>query len=440
MTAFLAGMTMLLFTAFSNASLGAKTPEDEILAKGFSAFMDGNNKAARSYFEEAVRINPKNKAAQNGLEKVKIRLKKLESEERVKNKKLASAKCKEGLGFLKSNDVIGAIDSFHDALDAVPGYGQAERNLKSLRKKTGKVLKSKTFNPSEYAFSLGVLAYLDKDWAKAYRLWSQRKMIEPDNVVMASAAARAENHFKLMMFSEKEEFFRRSARELYQEGYYQKAKESWREVLGIIPGDIEGIEGLASAEKEILRIEGKGRNEEFNALLEQALDDLANQKWADSKAKFIQLSLLDPDFKTANEYITHINNKLSEKQFVPAIAGGRDSWKEAPAPIENAVASVPDEKGNFVERRKRLESLIKRDPANIKAQQELDKIVKEQDDESEKVYKDGLIAYSQGNRDLAIIKWKQVLLINPEHQKAQKALQKARAEQERTATPEGSSQ
>ncbi len=112
-------------------------------------------------------------------------------------------------------------------------------------------------------------------------------------------------------------------------------------------------------------------------------------------------------------------------------------WREAQVPMANTVASLPSDENNFVEKRKRLESMTKRDPSNIKAQQELDKVVKEQDDESEKVYKDGLIAYSQGNRAVAITKWKQVLLINPEHQKAQKALQKARAEEERTSTPEG---
>ena len=57
------------------------------------------------------------------------------------------------------------------------------------------------------------------------------------------------------------------------------------------------------------------------------------------------------------------------------------------------------------------------------------------DDESEKIYKEGLIAYSQGNRAMAIQQWKQVLVINPDHKKASAALKKARAEEERTAEP-----
>ena len=51
-------------------------PEDAILAKGFAAYMDGKDKQALSYFEEVVRINPRNQAAQQGLAKVKSRLKK----------------------------------------------------------------------------------------------------------------------------------------------------------------------------------------------------------------------------------------------------------------------------------------------------------------------------------------------------------------------------
>jgi hypothetical protein len=91
---------------------------------------------------------------------------------------------------------------------------------------------------------------------------------------------------------------------------------------------------------------------------------------------------------------------------------------------------------NFSERRMALESQQKRDPSNIKIQQELDKVVKMQDDESERIYKDGLIAYSQGNRSIAIEKWKQVLIVNPDHKKAEAALRKARAEEDRSAPTE----
>jgi hypothetical protein len=63
-------------------------------------------------------------------------------------------------------------------------------------------------------------------------------------------------------------------------------------------------------------------------------------------------------------------------------------------------------------------------------------VTKGQEDESERIYKEGLIAYSQGNRGLAIQQWKQVLVINPDHKKAAAALKKARAEEERVAEPE----
>lgn len=412
------------------------TPEDAILSKGFAAYMDGKDKKALSYFEEVIRINPHNTAAQKGLQKVKVRLKKQEDMEKAKAKKLADAKYKEGRELMKTGDVVAAIDSFHAAIDAVPGHKKSLNELDDIKAKMNKDAKKKTLNLSSWAFARGTLAYLDRDWSRAYRIWSERSRMEPKNIPLANATARAEENFKKMMVTEREDFFRRGARAFYEQGLYKESKNSWEQVLLIKDEDAEALEGKARSEQAILLAEGKGRDDRVHDLLEQGLEYYSNQSWKKALDTFTELSQLDPDFSTAKEYIAKLNAKLTAVGYSPATMGVGQSWrpKQASNQTDTAV-EVPDKLENFTQSRRELESQLKRDPTNIRVQQELDRVTKKQDEESDRVYKDGLIAYSQGNRGMAIQYWKQVLVINPDHKKAAAALNKARAEEERTETP-----
>lgn len=426
-------MTVLL-TVPTFAARSIQTPEDKLLSRAFEAFMDGRDKTALDLFDEVVRINPNNKAGQKGLKKVKARLAKMDAKEKANQKMLARAKYKEAKNFQSSGDIVGAIDAYQEAMIAFPKYKAAEKELKKIKKRTEAGLDHNKFSPTQWAFSRGVLAYLDKDWSKAYRIWSQRLKIEPESVTLANAKVRAENRFKTLMISERELFYRQSARTLYEQGYYDRAKESWNSVLSLKPEDQEGFEGLARAEKEIARISGKGRNEKFDTLFERALDLYANQKWDQAKNAFTELSQLDPDFTASQEYIARINRNAGSTPYAPTVAQRNDMWREK-KPSNSGLASVdlPEGSENLADRRVQMESKLKREPGNVRLQQELDKIVDEQNQESERVYKDGLIVYSQGNRSLAITKWKQVLIMNPEHKKAAAALRKARAEEDRSA-------
>lgn len=421
------------------AEVPVNTPEDKILSKGFAAYMDGNDKAAQSYFEEVIRINPKNGAAQTGLEKVRLRLKKLESAQKEKALKFADSKMKEGRSLMRTGDVVAAIDSFHAAIDAVPEFKPAKAEMKRVRSQMKATLDKKKFHVSSWAFARGVLAYLDRDWAKAYRIWSERVKVAPDDVAFANATARAENKFKIMMLSEQEDFYRRGARAFYEQGLYGQSKLSWSRVLAMRSDDQEALEGMARSEDAILRASGKGRNSQIQDLLEQGLELYANQNWIRARETFQKIVEIDPEFSTAKEYVSIINRRLQDVAYAPSGSAGVSNWREnRPSNQGTTTVVVPDKLENFSDSRKELESQLKRDPGNIRAQQELDKVVKAQDQESERIYKDGLIAYSQGNRSLAIQQWKQVLVINPDHKKAAAALRKAMAEEERSA-PGGSS-
>jgi tetratricopeptide (TPR) repeat protein len=434
-----AGMTILIIVSLPSfaAYSSIETPEDKILSKGFSAFMDGSDKQALSYFEEVIRINPQNKAAQKGLEKVKIRLKKIENENKEKSLRLAKAKHREGKEMMKSKDIVGAIDAYLSAVEAVPDFKPAKTELAHIKKDMQKLSSNKKLNLSQWSFSRGALAYLDRDWAKAWRIWSERSLLEPGNVVLANATVRAENNFKKMMVTEQEDFFRRGARAFYEQGLYSESQIAWGKVLDLREGDLEALEGKARSEEALLRAQGKGRDNEMHDLLERGLEFYASQDWRKSLEVFKLIADRDPEFSTAKEYIAKLNKQLEAPGYVPTSVSQGESWRGArPSHQGNDSIKMPEKLENYSVSKKELQSQLNRDPSNIRIQQELDRVNKVQDEEGERVYKDGLIAYSQGNRDMAIQYWKQVLVINPEHKKAMAALRKAQAEEDRAGETE----
>lgn len=431
---FLVAIVVVALCSNAFALVNVQTPEDKILSKGFQAYMDGDDKQALAYFQEVINLNPNNKAAQKGVEKVKVRMRRAVDAERAKATNLAKQKYREARSLEKTGDLVGAIDSYHAAQDAVPEYRPAEKALRKMRRKMERISEKKRMSLSTWTFARGVLAYLDRDWAKAWRIWSERLKLEPNDVSLANATARAENNFKHMMLAEQEEFFRRGARAFYEQGLFPQAQAAWDKVLAMRVDDQEALEGKARSEEAHLRAVGKGRYNEVHDVLEEGLEQYANQNWRKALAAFTRLTEIDPSFSTAREYIAKINKKLQSPDYTPVSVDEQENWRERKASNEGTEAvKVPDQFENYAESKRQLQSQLNRDPANIKVQQELDKIAKAQEEESERVYKDGLIAYSQGNRSMAIQYWKQVLVINPDHKKAAAALRKARAEEERTA-------
>jgi tetratricopeptide (TPR) repeat protein len=418
----------------SAGTTGIQTPEDKILAKGFAAYMDGANKQALNYFEEVARINPQNKAARIGLQKVKIRLRKAEDLEKARALALTRSRYKEGRALQKTGDIVAAIDSFHAALDSTPKYKPALAQMKAIKNDMQRIVDKKTLNLTTWAFARGVMAYLDRDWSKAWRIWSERSRLEPTNIALANATIRAENNFKTMMISEKEDFFRRGARAFYEQGLYKESQASWQRVQVMRPDDEEALQGVMRAEEAILRQEGKSRSAESHDILEKALEYYAEQNWKKALEAFEQLHALDPNFTSAQQYIDKVKGKLNTSVYSGASDGG--SFRQTRSSNEgNEAVAVPSKLENFDVSKKELESKLKRDPTDINMQRELDKVTKTQDEESERIYKEGLIAYSQGNRALPIQQWKHVLVINPDHTKAAAALKKARAEEDRSADP-----
>ena len=291
------GLILAGLLAASLSSAMTLTPEDVSYRKGGEAYMDGENKLAQEYFEEVLRLNPDNEKAQKALREVRRRLKDEEEKSYARDKKLANAKYKKGKEFMRSGDYVPAIDAFHEALNALPDHAKAQKSLKKIEKKMEQAAKRKKLNLTDWAYVRGTLAYLDKDWGKAYRIWSERSSLAPDDVRLKNAMAQAREKYLSLMMAEKEDFLRRGAREFYRQGMYQQSINNWKKVLKLGDEDKEALEGIARAENEILKMAGNDRDRRINTLLEEGLEFLCRAKLAPRQTKFSKIGAIGSGFR-----------------------------------------------------------------------------------------------------------------------------------------------
>jgi tetratricopeptide (TPR) repeat protein len=71
-----------------------------------------------------------------------------------------------------------------------------------------------------------------------------------------------------------------------------------------------------------------------------------------------------------------------------------------------------------------FENFLTKYPNHSKAIDWLEKIKKEKNEKAQKFYEDGLILYTQEDRTGAVREWQKALELNPDHERAKKALEK----------------
>ena len=209
---------------------------------------------------------------------------------------------------------------------------------------------------------------------------------------MEAAIGRAE-------FENIEDFYYAQAYISYKEGDVDNAITHWELLLGVNPTRQEVKKYL---EKEKTRLEKEAEverrrlsEEEKNRKIKEAYDMQVSYydegKWSDSINYGKKVLRLDPDHQEARNYIAEAKKNLREEAEKLA----KKKVKEKPEP--------PHE-----EKVEEEEIEIKVDPEIV-----------------EGYYKQGIVYYSQGKYQEAIIEWKKVLALDPTHEKAQKNIKNA---------------
>ncbi|MBA7545191.1 hypothetical protein ES705_37555 [subsurface metagenome] len=207
---------------------------------------------------------------------------------------------------------------------------------------------------------------------------------------MEDAVGRAE-------FENIEDFYYAQAYIDYKEGDVDNAITQWELLLGVNPARQEVKDYL---EKEKARLEKEAElerkrlsEEEKKVKIKDAYDMQIRcydgGKWSKSIVYGKRVLRLEPEHQEAKDYIAGAKKRLKEE----AERRARKRVKKKPEP-------TPEEKAEEIK--------IEVDPEII-----------------EGYYKQGIIYYSQGKYQEAIIEWKKVLALEPTHEKAPKNIKKA---------------
>ncbi|MBI4396127.1 MAG: hypothetical protein HY548_03460 [Elusimicrobia bacterium] len=394
----------------------------ELMEQALEAFLEERFEDAATYFQKALEMDPRNETAKQGIKSAERQLKlKVERERAQERPALKSAQ-----EAIRRGDWVDAHDRLRSVLRRVPNHPDASKLSESVRKRAEALHEKARPNTSDWFFSKGVLAYLDGDWYKAAQVWEQVYAFDPDKIFLVAKIDKAKRRLEEQQREERIGFYKTLGWENIKKRDFEGSIQAWQELLKILPNNAEALEGLRQAQDGAIRDSERRRAEDVQNLTEKAMNAYVEQEYAESVKLWKKVQELDPGSTLPGEYLQRIQLRgrgSSGYSYGSSYSSGSSSPSSG---YQRALGFAKEEKYN--EAIEHLERYISRNPGDNVAKDSLQDIRNKQKVQAEKLYKDGLVAYSQGNVSEAIKVWQSVLRVDPDYQKARQALIKALAE------------
>jgi cytochrome c-type biogenesis protein CcmH/NrfG len=400
---------LLLSLAGSPALAATDVSPVNLLEQALEAYLEERYDDSVSLFREVLQYDRKNETAQQGLESALRR--RAEKLERDREK--------------ERPDYVNAMDRLRSILQRVPDHPKAKSLARKIRAKAQKRYAKSKFQSSDWFYNKGVLAYIDGDWFQAAQAWEQVYAFNRDKVSLINEIEQAKTNLAEQQRSERIALYQSVAWDNLKQGNYKEATAAWQEVLNLDPGNAEAQEGIKQAQDAESKDLVKKRQEDVQKLSQRAMDAYIEREYTRSMELWRDLQELDPDNQLAADYIKRIQarSKSSSYSFKVPDYG---STSTPASGYQKGLNLLREER--YPEAIETLERYSGRNPDDAKAKEALQGAREKQSELAEKAYKQGLVAYSQGDSAAAIKLWQNTLRINPDYQKARQALIKALSE------------
>ncbi len=265
----------------------------------------------------------------------------------------------------------------------------------------------------------------EEEFAKAVALYKLALLLNPGNetaklkIVEAQKSEMEYNkNLELMLHLQ-------AAREYHNKAKYLEAIQEWSKALMIDPDNVEAKEGLAR-DKELLRLQQL--RQKIDALISRGIDYYVNRKYYEAKDMFLEVLKLEPNNKTAKEYLEKIEKALAELARLKSIEDEAEKHfilglnyfnkKEYESALEefNITLEIKPDHQKAIEYKNKVLEILKK----LKEKQEKEKYTLIQ-----KLLAEGIKYYQLGEYELAIEKFKKVLELDPENKYAKEYLRLA---------------
>lgn len=396
--------------------------------------MDQRYEESIELFRRALEVDRRNEAARQGLKSAERKRKELQAkQEEMERPAFHFAEL-----YLSRGEWVESYDRLKAILRRKPDHPRAQSLVAKIRKKAQNKFEAAAPNSNEWFYLKGVLAYLNGDWFQSAQLWEQVYAFNPDQVSLVGHISRAKQNLEDQQKLERMSLLQNTAWENIQRGDYEEAIKAWKELLTIDSNNSVAQEGIQQAEEAKAKDTVRKRQEEVQTMSQQAMDAYIEREYGKSKELWGKILEFDPDNTLAKDYLKRIQTRGRGSEYASdpgySYTSKSSYFADAYKPEETngyqkAMSYAKEEK--YAEAVEYLDRYLRKYPDEARAKSAMQEIKKKQVELSEKFYKEGLEAYSQGVPKEAIKSWQSALRVDPDYQRARQALIKALAEAKR---------
>ena len=372
----------------------------QLLLAGIKFIQENKLEDARIKFYQILELEPTE-------ERAKQHLQKIEDEERLRShQELVERFYQEGEEHYLKGEYDLAQIKYRQVLDLEPTHADAQARLNEVQKQ---LLQGQVAMLMED----GISYYKNGKWEEAELKFHNVLELIPDSQLAKEYLQKISQESKQQQLARSLE----EGKDYYQKGSYQEAIFRFRQVLDLEPTNEEAQSYLQLALKTSEQEEWQRLSEKY---YQEGLQLYESNRLEEAGVKFRQALDLNPEYSSAAEYLTKLQEK--EKQLR----------------MENLLAQAEDfiQKGLYEEARVKVKTILEEEPQQAEAQQLLQKI-----DDAQKearlqetitqLYTQGVKLYQDGQYEEAGYRFREILALNPDHEEAGKYFALSRKESAR---------
>jgi tetratricopeptide (TPR) repeat protein len=395
-----------------DVSARADTPV-EMLQSALDAYFNGRYDESAHFFQQILALDPSNEKAKQGLRNSqKKRAEQVRRDREQERKAIYVAE-----DYLSRGKLVEAFDRGREILARAPNLPEGQKLLKNVRGKVEKNLRKAKPESSALYEAQGDLAYMDGDWFKAVDSWEKVLVFNKDRADLMQKLADVKKKLAERQREDRIQVTMDLARANVQQGLFTEAVTVLDEVLRLDPTNAEARMLLNDARRSAAqahRSKIEGQVQEIN---QKAIDAFSAGRRKEALALFNKTLEMDPENRLAGDYRDRILGL--DPLLLSAEGGGKAGVRS-----EFGRATKLIQEQNFVEAIELLERSLAKNPNDLKAQQLLDDARLNQRELTDAAYREGLTAYSRGDRSEAIRKLQECRRIDPDYTQAKQALVK----------------
>jgi len=413
-----------------------------LIATGEEFFKQEKYIDSRNEFVQVLKLDEKNRVARDYIAKIEDILdeKRTYEQRRLQAEQFYIA----GVNNLKTYEFTQAQDNLENALALIDNYKDARALLESipqLKKEWEERQRLLRLQQIDKTFQEGLISLTEGRYRDAVSAFQATLTLDPKNELARRYLSTALDALRVEeeeIINENNPYYSivqpliESGKRLYNQGNIAESREQWVKILNLFPQNRIATEYL-------LRCDLAKNPESFQKFAEKIVNDgnklLADKKYNEAFKKFDLIATIDPQYPEIQNLITQ--SKVGKRKTGGEVTdidfrqrynvalqlyqqGGKNNLERALAEFKIINNKYPDNIQVAIIINK-IESQLR---FQVAEQVQGKKLTPRQQELIREYYFKGINYYTNNQFDLAITEWREVLAIDPDHEKAKNNIKK----------------